>query len=202
MAVTLKYVGPKALCSVSGICFDRSKEDKFIYLSVLAELIGALDHHYQNDERYVVETGRKPLDENILLDLMRQYPSNLNDQIAYWIAKTNEEMDDDLQRAQNKPLLNNEERDVLTKNLEILRPYRIQRSINKSVYYAGIKLLASIIKQSNIQYIITPMDPKFLHVLHSVQGALRTFPPSVDSTIDIYEEQGHLAVQLKIHSSR
>lgn len=202
MDVALKYVGPKALFSVSGISFDNSKEDKFIYLSILAELIEALDHEYASDQRYVVETGNKPLDENILLDLIRKRPSNLDEQIEYWIGKTTEEIDDDVKRARNNPILSAEERQVLENNLEILRPYRIQRSINKSIYYAGVKLLASIIKQSGIQYITTPMYPKFLHVLHSVQGALRAIHPPVDSSIDIYEEQGHLVIQLKIQGSR
>jgi len=202
MDVTLKYVGPKALFSVSGISFDNSKEDKFIYLSILAELIEALDHEYSSDQRYVVETGSKPLDENILLDLIRKRPSNLDEQIEYWAEKTTQDIDDDIKRARNNPILSAEERQVLENNLEILRPYRMQRSINKSIYYAGVKLLASIIKQSGIQYITTPMYPKFLHVLHSAQGALRALHPSVDSTIDIYEEQGHLVVQLKIQGSR
>ena len=202
MDVTLKYVGPKALFSVSGISFDNSKEDKFVYLSILAELIEALDHDYASDQRYVVETGNKPLDENILLDLIRKRPSNLDEQIEYWAEKTTQDIDDDIKRARNNPILSAEERQVLENNLEILRPYRMQRSINKSIYYAGVKLLASIIKQSGIQYITTPMYPKFLHVLHSAQGALRALHPSVDSTIDIYEEQGHLVVQLKILGGR
>jgi hypothetical protein len=202
MDVTVKYAGPKALFSVSGISFDNSKEDKFIYLSILIELIEALDHEYTNNQRYIVETGSKPLNENILLELIRKRPSNLDEQIEYWIVKTTEEIDDDIKRAQNNPILSQEERDVLKNNLEILRPYRMQRSINKSIYYAGVNLLASIIKQSGIQYIVTPMYPKFLHVLHSVQGTLRAMHPPVDTKIDVYENQGHLAIELKILTSR
>lgn len=202
MDTVLKYTGPKALFSISGVSFDNSKEDKFIYLSILAELIEALDHEYVSDKRYVFETGHKPLDETILLELIRKRPSNLNEQIEYWAAKTAQDIDDDIKRAQSNPILNQEERDVLKNNLEILRPYRMQRSINKSIYYAGVKLLASIIKQAGIQYILTPMHPKFLHVLHSVQGALRAMHPSVDSSIDIHEEQGHLVVKLIIQGSR
>ena len=202
MDVTLKYVGPKALFSATGISFDNSKEDKFVYLSILAELINSLDHEYISDKRYVIEAGRKPLDENILLETIRKRPSDLDEQISYWITKTTKEIDDDIQRAKENPILNTEEREVLKKNLEILRPYRLQRSINKSIYYAGVNLLASIIRQSDIQYITTPMYPKFLHVLHSVQGALRAFHPSIESNIDIYEEKSHLLVQLKIQGNR
>jgi hypothetical protein len=161
-----------------------------------------LDHEYTSDQRYVVETGNKPLDEHIMLDLIRKRPSNLDEQIEYWTTKTTQEIDDDIKRARNNPILSAQERQVLENNLEILRPYRLQRSINKSVYYAGINLLAYIIKKSGIKYVITPMYPKFLHVLHSVQGALRALHPPVDSKIDIYEEKGHLVIELKIYGSR
>lgn len=202
MALSLKYVGPKALCSVSGISFDNSKEDKFVYLSILAELIQALDHEYKNDERYVIETGRKPLDEMTILGLISKYKPNINEDAQSWVIKTTQEADTEVQRAKNNTLLNAEEREVLVKNIEILRPYRIQRSINKSVYYEGVSALTSIIQKGNIEYITAPMYPKFLHVFHSVQGALKLLHPPVDSKIDIYEDQGHLAVELKILGSR
>lgn len=201
MDITLKYVGPKALYSAHGISFDHAKEDKFVYLSILAELIEALDHDYIDNKRYITNVGNTPLDQTTLLELIRKRPSNLDEQIEYWIAKTTQEIDEDIKRAHDNHLLNAEEKEVLNKNLEILRPYRIQRSINKSVYYAGVKLLASIIKQGSIEYIVTPMYPKFLHVLHSVQGALRAIHPPVDSKIDIYEEHEHLFVELKILSN-
>lgn len=201
MDITLKYVGPKALYSAHGISFVNAKEDKFVYLSILAELIEALDHDYIDNKRYIADVGNTPLDQTTLLELIRKRPSNLDEQIEYWIAKTTQEIDEDIKRAHDNHLLKAEEKEVLNKNLEILRPYRIQRSINKSVYYAGVKLLASIIKQGSIEYIVTPMYPKFLHVLHSVQGALHAIHPPVDSKIDIYEEHEHLFVELKILSN-
>ncbi|MDP1785111.1 MAG: hypothetical protein Q8K81_06765 [Sulfuricurvum sp.] len=179
-----------------------SKEDKFIYLSILAELIQALDHDYRNDERYVIETGKKPLNETTILGLISKYNPNLDEHAQGWVTKTIQEIDDDLQRAKKNTLLNTEERDVLVNNIAISRPCRIQRSMNKSVYYAGVTALAFIIQQGKIQYIIAPMYPKFLHVLHSLQGALRSLHPQIDSIIDIYEDQGHLLVQLKIQGSR
>ncbi|MFA6187772.1 MAG: hypothetical protein WC680_00680 [Sulfuricurvum sp.] len=202
MDIALKYVGPKALFSATGISFDNSREDKFVYLSILAELIDTLDHEYVNDQCYVIEAGCKPLDENILMETIRKRSSNFDEQISSWIAKTTKEIDDDIQRAKDNPILNAEEREALRNNLEILRAYRIQRSVNKSIYYAGVNLLASIIRQNNIQYITTPMQPKFLHVLHSVQGALRALHPSIESSIEIYEDQSHLLVQLKIQVGR
>jgi len=36
--MTLKYVGPKPLISHTGIEFDKNKEDKYVYLPIVAKL--------------------------------------------------------------------------------------------------------------------------------------------------------------------
>jgi hypothetical protein len=79
-----------------------------------------------------------------------------------------------------------------------MRSYNIQRSINKAIYYSGIEILAGIIKRGDIDTIISPMFLKFTHVFHSVQGALVKLHPPIDSTIDIYEDHGHLKTKFTI----
>ncbi|MDO9056077.1 MAG: hypothetical protein Q7U69_05970, partial [Sulfuricurvum sp.] len=105
---------------------------------------------------------------------------------------------EELERAHSNRVLCEEERDVLVKNIELLRSYRINRSINKTVYYSAISSLAHIIQKGHIDTIFAPMFPKFTHVFHSIQGALVKLHPPIDSTIDIYEENGHLNVRLDI----
>lgn len=196
--MTIKYVGPRPLISVSGIDFDHKKEDKYIYLSIVAELIQALDHEYVKDQHYVAMTGKKPLDPATILSLIRSYDSELDEAIAERNALSETEIDDELTRAHENRLINDEERHVLIKNIELMRPYRIQRSINKTVYYSGIATLAHIIKKGHIDYITAPMFPIFMHVFHSIQGVLGKFHPPLDSEIDIFEENSHLSVRLKL----
>lgn len=105
---------------------------------------------------------------------------------------------EEITRARENRLLTPEEREVLIRNIELMRSYRIQRSINKSVYYSGINSLAHVIKKGHIDYITAPMFPIFMHVFHSVQGVLGKLHPPLDSEIDIFEEHGHLNVRLKL----
>ena len=73
----LKYAGPKPLISAHGITFDQNKEDKFAYLSIVAELIQALDHNYQADERYTYLAKSEPLKADTILELIKSKDKNL-----------------------------------------------------------------------------------------------------------------------------
>lgn len=196
----LQYAGPKPLISAHGITFDLNKEDKFAYLSVVAELIQALDHNYQSDERYTYLTMADPLKTDTIFNLIKSKDSTLLSQIEERRLITENEIADELSRAHENKVLCEEERDVLVRNIELLRNYQISRSINKTVYYSGINVIANEIKQGHIDYVTAPMFPKFFHVFHSVQGALSKLHPPVDSTIEIREHEGHLQVRLDIIS--
>ncbi|DAB37745.1 MAG: hypothetical protein A2023_03055 [Sulfuricurvum sp. GWF2_44_89] len=196
--MSLKYAGPKPLISAHGITFDLNKDDKFIYLSIVAELIQALNHDYVGGERYTHMTAKKPMDVDSILELIRRNDPLLDQEIEDRQKIVEHEIQEELERAYSNRVLCEEERDVLVKNIELLRSYRINRSINKTVYYSGISSLAHIIQKGHIDTIFAPMFPKFTHVFHSIQGSLVKLHPPIDSTIDIYEENGHLNVRLDI----
>ncbi len=194
----LKYVGPKPLISAHGVSFDLNKEDKFIYLSIVAELIQALDHDYQSDQRYTYLAMAKPLNADKIYEIIADKDDNLLTEIKERQSVAEAEFQDELQRAHENKVLCEEEREVLIRNIELLHSYQINRSVNKTVYYAGINAIANEIKQGHIDYINAPMFPKFLHVFHSIQGALTKMHPPIDSSIDIHEHEGHLNVRLNI----
>lgn len=196
----LKYAGPKPLISAHGISFDLNKEDKFAYLSIVAELIQTLDHNYQSDERYTYLAKAEPLKADTILELIKSKDENLLSEIEERRLHIENEIAEELKRASENKTLCQEECDVLIRNIELLRNYQINRAINKTVYYAGINVIADEIKKGHIDYINAPMFPKFLHVFHSIQGALSKLHPPVDSTIDIHEHDGHLHVRLEIIS--
>jgi hypothetical protein len=194
----LKYAGPKPLISAHGVEFDLNKEDKFVYLSIVAELILALNHEYVEDKRYTYLTSNKPMDSDRIFELIRQTDPLLDQEIKERQTLVEQEIDEELERAHTNKVLCEEEKEVLVKNIQLLRNYRINRSINKTVYYSGITSLAHIIQKGHIDRIIAPMFPKFQHVFHSIQGALLKLHPAIDSAIDIYEKEGHLSVELEI----
>lgn len=196
--MSLKYAGPKPMISAHGVTFDLNKEDKFIYLSIVAELIQALNHEYEGGKRYTYLTSNKPLDTDRILELIRQNDPQLEQEIKDRQKIVEHEIEEELERAHSNKVLCEEEKEVLVKNIELLRHYRINRSINKTIYYSGIASLAHIIQQGHIDRIFAPMFPKFNHVFHSIQGALVKLHPPIDSTIEIYEEDAHLSVRLDI----
>ena len=198
MGYALKYTGPKPLYTATGVTFYANKEDKYIYLGVLAELIKALDHDYQENKNYSTQTEQRSYDEKSILNLIRTYIPDLNERIEECILKTTQKIEGDIARAHNNLTLSFEARESLINNIEWIRAYQIQRTTNKSIYYAGVEALADIIKQRRIGYVTTSIDPKFFHILHSIRGPLRRLHPPVDSKIDIYRKHEHLVLEIKI----
>jgi len=186
------------LYTATGVTFVANKADKFIYLGVLAELIRALDHEYQDNKNYTTQTEEKVYDEKSILDLIRTYIPDLDEKIEEWILNTTQKLDSDIQRAKNNITLCCEAKEILINNIEWIREYQIQRATNKSIYYAGVEALAIIIKQRQIEYVATSIDPKFLHLLHSIRGPLRRLHPPVDSKIEIIKKEEHLTFELRI----
>lgn len=197
MDFQLKYVGPKPLWSCRGVSFDTRKQDKFLYISSVAELIAAIDHDYEISNPYVAQTGQTALDEQTIIKLIRKHMPEFDQYIGYWIKKTRDEIDQDIERARCCAVLNQIEQLSIINNLYLLQDYRIQRTINKSVYYAGIQVLANLFKENGLQYIIAPIAGQFFHVLHSLQGPLRVFHPLIDTSLEIYLEKNRLMAALK-----
>ena len=194
----LKYVGPKPNISHHGISFDNNKEDKYVYLSIVVQLLNALDHEYYEDRVYVYNADTSKVDDAILLHDLSKYCPEMKSLVNKQTHNVEDELQENIDRAHDSSSLTKEESEVLTKNIEIMHDYVIQRSINKSVYYCAINALAKLLKKDNIDHIIAPMYQNFVHVLHSVQGVLLKEKFPVDTSIDIYKEEERLLVKLQV----
>jgi len=196
--MTLKYVGPKPIISHTGIEFDNNKEDKYIYINIAVQLIQALDHDYFEGKIYTYDTNNTHLSDDEIIQILKKYRPDLDD----IMDKKNHDIEDEIQehikRATENQILDEESKEVLKKNIEIMHDYMVQRSVNKSVYYVAIEILADLVKKDHIDYIITPMYHKFAHVLHSVQGVLEKQKTPIDTKMEIYKEDGALFVKLQV----
>ena len=203
---SLEYAGPKPLYSPTGIDFQINKEDKFIYLEALCELIEALDQEYTpsddqiegEDAHKKVRIGANSYTPQAMFHLLHGYVHTLNTLIDQRLGETTKIIEDDIDRARHNPNLTPQDRAVLIKNIEIMRSYQLQRSLNKCVYYAGVEALAEIVKMRHIHQLTVTIEPHLLHVLHSLQGALKQLHPPVFTQIDIFEHDEHLLVELEI----
>ncbi|MCK9491239.1 MAG: hypothetical protein M0Q24_04055 [Sulfurimonas sp.] len=194
----LKYVGPKPIISHTGIEFDNNKEDKYVYLNIAVQLIKALNHEYFEDKVYTYEASTKRLEKDELFDELKKICPNINTLVEKQNHDIEEEIEHDLKRAQENSVLSEENKEVLYNNINIMRDYLIQRSINKSVYYCVIYALADMLKKDHINYIVAPLFQKFAHVLHSVQGSLKRQKTPIETAVDVFKKDNGLFVKLKV----
>lgn len=194
----LKYVGPKAHISETGITFDNNKEDKYVYLHIALQIIKAIDHEYMEDRVYTYNADTKRLNNDELYNASRAYCAEIDKVIDEAENSAKDYVEELLQRAHENTLLDETEREILIKNISMMRNYIIQRAVNKAVYYCVINALAELLKKDNIDYIVAPMFQKFAHVFHSVQGVLINQKVPINSTMEIYEEDGKLLVKLDV----
>ncbi len=197
----LKYVGPKPIISHTGIEFDNNKEDKFAYLNIVVQLLKALKHEYFEDKTYSYNADTGRLSDSELLRELTKFCPNIDELMEKENHNIEDEIQHHLERAAESDTLKDEDKETLRNNIDIMHDYLVQRSINKSVYYCAINALAELLKNDHINYIIAPMFQTFAHVLHSVQGALLKDGISIDTKLEIYQDDGKLLVKLQVENS-
>ena len=109
-----------------------------------------------------------------------------------------DEIDENLKSAEQNRLLDETEKEVLMKNIELMHDYMVQRSINKSAYYCLMDLLADIMKKNKIDHITMPMAKTTFHVLHTLEGTALKENPPIDTKIDIYRLEGQFFIKFQV----
>ena len=194
----LKYVGPKPIISHTGVTFDNNKEDKYVYLNIVIQLIKALGDENLKDTTYKYAADTSRLNDDELFDELKKYCDNLDKLIEKENHSVEDDIEHDMQRVYESNTLDAESKETMQNNLEIMHDYLIQRSINKAVYYCAIEKLAKVIATTHIQYIVVPMYASFTHVLHSVQGMLLKQKNPIDTKLEIYKEGDAIFSKLEV----
>lgn len=194
----LKYVGPKPIISHTGIEFDNNKEDKFVYLNIVVQLLKSLNHKYIKNKVYTYNSESNRLGNDEVYTELKRFCPHINALMENKNHDIEEEIEHNIQRAHENELLSEDDKVTLENNIKIMSEYLTQRSINKSVYYCAIDELAKLVQKEQIDYIIVPMFQTFAHVLHSIQGSLKKQQNQIDTKIDIYQENGKLLVKLQV----
>jgi len=194
----LKYVGPKPIISHTGIEFDNNKEDKFVYLNIVIQLLKSLNNDYIKDKVYTYHTDTRRLSNDEIYKELKHYCPHVQKLMEKENHNIEGEIEYNLQRANKNELLPDADKEALENNIKMMRNYLIQRSINKSIYYCAIEKLAHLVRENHIDYIIVPMFQTFAHVLHSVQGSLKKQKFPIDTKLEIYQEDDKLLAKLKV----
>jgi len=194
----IKYYGPKPLISSTGIEFDTTKEDKYVYLNIALQLNKALQHDYFEDKTYFYDVNTQRLSEYDMEKEVEKICKGHEDVFKHYLEHTQEEIEHQLQRTYENTLLNEEDKAIWRNNIELMSEYILQRSYNKTAYYCIINELAKRVKEEHIDYIVVPMYQKFVHVLHSIQGVLTKQNHPIDTKIDYYEKDNQLFAKMKV----
>ncbi len=195
----VKYVGPRVIISHHGISFLKAKEDKYIYLMTALEILKDIDNDYTVNEQYTHMFTHAPLKEEQLHHVLKQYEQGLEDHITEEYTACQKKIEHEIHFVQNQPQLNQEEKEVWIKNIKLMHPYRIQRTINKIYYEHCIKNIRKLLIHHKIKTLRTSLDKNFFHVLNSLKGVLITGKPSFDASVtESLDDAGKMILTLHI----
>mgnify|MGYP000564502188 CR=1 FL=1 len=194
----IAYSGPKVLFSESGMTFDNNKEDKFVYLNIATQLHQALSHEHEPNQVYQYDTQSKRLDSDQIMAYFQTIFPDSQSLVAQAQKEAEEFVESEKHKVEVRSNLNEAASKAWQANIKLMQNYVKQRRFNKAIYYQIINSLANLVIKHNIAQINTPMYQNFVHVLHSLQGVLKGSRPSIDSTMEFYEDAGTLGVRLLI----
>ncbi len=196
----LEYVGPRPLISKRGVSFDSNKEDKYIYLVGILQLMRAIDHEYDDQKIHIYTTESRTFTSDEIIKAINQYCSDMETVMIEANHSAEAYVDEKLRRAENSVCFNSEETHVLINNITLMRYYTIQRYVNKCIYYYVVKVFVNQLKHTGITYISLPANKTFLHVFRTIQRTLQQQKSPVASKLTFYNENGNFSVKLSMGS--
>lgn len=187
-----EYIGYRPIISQFGVCYKKGKNDKYVYLPYVYEILNAVSNEYdmEKNHTYTIKVdksnisklynnllGLNPKLDQEIIEKLENYKSNLE-------IKSNEIKD-----RKNFTQL---EKDAYLNNLEYKKDYKINRAKNKIFYYTAVLAIANIIKHKKIKKLTIPFNGKFWHVLKTLQGVLSG--EKVGTRLSITEKNGALVL--------
>jgi hypothetical protein len=198
MKYRLDYAGPKPVCSKYGILFDYAKEDRYIYLDTLIQLVEALDSRSLHDGTLRFGIKKEAFDSGVLLEKIEKYEPSIALKMEEAASGTRDYLADMARKTEANGLMEPLEKEVWLKNIALMENYVIQRAVNKAVYYVLIELLAKKLKEGNVRYIVFPMHRNFHHVAKSLSNALAKQKPPIPSYAEILETKEGLTLKFNL----
>ena len=197
--MTIKYSGPRPVISQHGIDFKDGKEDKYVYLIISTQILVAIDKDYDKVKSYSYDTTTKRFSDDELLQILLKYEPDLKEKVIQEELRYEKHLDEEIESVRKKTDLTKVEIDAWINNLKIMKPYRIQRAVNKIYYQHCVHDIASVIKREKIKEIDTPFFEKYWHVLQTIQGAISEGRDSVGSTLEIEPSDKGMTARLFVN---
>ncbi|SFV53631.1 hypothetical protein MNB_SV-12-1788 [hydrothermal vent metagenome] len=182
----LHYTGPKPTINQHGISFKNAKIDKYLYLPIAIRILRTIDKKYttQKSHNIYIDNHDNYSDEE-MLQTIKEYEPELEKHVEAEERAYEQHIYNLIEEIKNKSSLNKEEKNIWLKNIEIMKPYLLQREINKLYYIHAIKHIKKLIYKYEISEIDIDFTLKDWHVLESISGNLEQGVKSVSTTIKV-----------------
>jgi hypothetical protein len=195
----LAYAGPRVEISHHGIVYRTSKEDKYVYLLVALEILKDIDNDYDKKTSYSHPFENRALNEDVLHSVLKCYESDFEEKIRVEYDHYLQKTENQIAYIQHLPHLTDVDKEVWTKNIELMKEYKLQRALNKIYYMHCIQNTSDVIRHKKIKEITAPFNKNFFHVLNTIKGALITGKPSLDAkVIEERDKDNRMVVRLSI----
>jgi len=192
----IEYAGLKPIISEHGISFKDGKEDKFKYLKYAIDILIAINHEYNQKQKYSHNLQEKRLNPNEILNTLKKFHPEIEDTMEKEISSYILYLDNEEDEVKNRVNLNEVEKDVYLNNLVLMREYRMQRKKNKIFYMHCIDTIVETIIKNKIKEIDTPFSERFWHILQTIEGHLSS--KKISSTLKTINN-GTLKAQLDVN---
>ena len=194
----LKYVGPKPEISYSSISFNKCKEDKFVYINTAYQLLKSLEHDYVSCKSYIDTISTPYMNEDELKKMITFACPDLEACVKEHQDALSSLFDKEIQQVKKSERMDPLSKEIFFKNHSLMREYRLQRQINKSVYYMLIQKLTHAIREKRIEYIITTIHKRFNYVLINLQKTLMQEKTPLFTELEVYRHQNELKTRLRL----
>ena len=197
----LHYTGLKPIINEHGIFFKNGKIDKYLYLPISIRILKTIDRDYITKKSHTLAIkNHDDFTDEEMLETIKLHEPKLAEHVEAEELAYEKHIEDVIEQVKNKNYLKEIEREAWLKNIEIMKPYMLQREINKLYYIHSIKRIKELIHEHEIYEIDMGFTLKDWHVLESISGNLEQGEKSVSTTIKVEtDKHGTSIVKLLIN---
>ena len=179
----LMHVGNKPIISHTGIDFSIGKEDKYVYIEPAAQILDFLGNLDRTKSSTI--SPNKELDEMEVFDVLNKQRPKYDLFCKQKLIEYEKKLDDEINEVTVLSRLVDVEKEVLKRNLNYMRDYRLQRATNKLVYEELINGCIDIIQKKEIKEVNMPLSLTFVHVAKSFESTLALINRTLIATVDV-----------------
>ena len=160
----IKYSGDKPIINQHGVTFNKTKEDKYIYIKGAIHILHIIDlkHKHEFDNN---------IPDSKIVKMIREYQTDIDKDIEEEKLRYKNKLQEEILKVQESNL-NQIDKETWINNLKLMQDYRIQRAVNKLYYEHAIKIIVDIIEKNQIESMVLPFNKIYFHLLESIQNAL------------------------------